>query len=1272
MSSNVQTSFRGGEWSPYAQGRAELEPYRTAMNVCVNGIPIEQGAWIRRPGTLYAATTRNGVAGVLRSFHFTQGSPYTIEFTPGWMRFFAGYSLVTEPPVGVTAMNTADPAQIITAAAVTWLTNDEIILNTPTGIMPVGAFPVFHRVWKVTKIDTTHFTLSDPITGAGLDGSTITGGGGLQAARVTSIATPYTNVNLQSIRLVQGNSGNGTTPIALLLQPSVVPGSLTAGNLNTAGFQTFTYNNNVPFYDGPYFDPPSAADGSFLVPTMVSPLHWTFAASALTWINSGQGFLSTDVGRLIRIFSEPPLWAKATNYAIGALVKYQDTYWEAQSAGSGNTPGAAVAGAVTPQWWPDPTAAAFTWGTITAVNSTSNISVTLQAADPNLVYAGGDLQNGTDNVYIWQLGLFSQTTGYPAGGCFAGGRFYTYGSVPNRFDGSYANSSIGPLDYSPTDIYGNVTDAHAVDEVAEADDANPIFWMVPINNGIAVGTQDGEFHLTDGENGSSITPTSIICKRKTKYKSANIEARWTGMALAFVQSFQRNVMEYTSDIYGQKLNGFNLSEYSRHMTSPLLEELAYQYELNPTIWARLGDGNFIGCSYKRNSIPFGYQPPDYYGWARHKLGSKRSVLSIQAGPAPDGINDTLGMLTQDPSTAICYVEFLTKNFDENDTELTAYFLDAGGAPSGAAYIPGPPAVIRLYGLQYIAGKTISVWAAGLDLGDFTVSASGTIDLPVDVAGSLFTTALLESLTVAGTTYGIFGTNVASQPGFNAQFSTTLPPALTSSSSALGNRFIIDWLNKIGYLTDAGNGIITYDLSQSPPVILHNATIANVNNSPTIMNANGDILWVENGANQNPVHKVSSNKGNPFLAATMGTPGGGLISNQNGLIASGAIGTVFAAGSNYMVSATEGGLNGTQLELSLVNTDTMTWAGNSDHVELAGYQMQMTAKGFTDGQQAGHLFAIASAASTGTGAGLNVYRIDVTPNFVPLSANISMTLLHAYTAAQIDATWTSVDSSFGVAVDQDDGNLLVTVATSTGSPTNTNYMMKLSAATGQIMWQQGNFGCLDQTTFEQSLVRGGHFDFIQNAEGINMSTVDGSINNQLNTTHSFGGGVSDGATGTIFAQGSGQSWYPFYGSGGAAATPKGNYFAPFAAGFTYTSKGQLLRAIDPQAAGSHSGPALGQNRRLHQYSALLANTGQGPDPNGVQSFMCGTAFPCPWPVKLTLADNVTPMPQNQLYQGVQHDTVEDNNSYDGMFAWSVTRPYPVNIMSIQTHLATKET
>ena len=112
-----------------AQGAVKDPAYATAMNVCLNGFPLEQQAWTRRPGTQHNGTTRGGVQGILRRFGFEEQFPYNIEFTAGHMRFLAGRLIdalaTTNDSVVVSSISTANPAVATLATAVTWATGDQ-------------------------------------------------------------------------------------------------------------------------------------------------------------------------------------------------------------------------------------------------------------------------------------------------------------------------------------------------------------------------------------------------------------------------------------------------------------------------------------------------------------------------------------------------------------------------------------------------------------------------------------------------------------------------------------------------------------------------------------------------------------------------------------------------------------------------------------------------------------------------------------------------------------------------------------------------------------------------------------------------------------------------------------------------------------------------------------------------------------------------------------------------------------------------------------------
>lgn len=115
------------------------------------------------------------------------------------------------------------------------------------------------------------------------------------------------------------------------------------------------------------------------------------------------------------------------------------------------------------------------------------------------------------------------------------------------------------------------------------------------------------------------------------------------------------------------------------------------------------------------------------------------------------------------------------------------------------------------------------------------------------------------------------------------------------------------------------------------------------------------------------------------------------------------------------------------------------------------------------------------------------------------------------------------------------------------------------------------------------------------------------------------------------------------------------------GFSFTSQGQLLRPIAPDATGAQNGPALGKTRRNHQFGMLLHNA---------QGVSIGTEFGKLRPIKFRTkgARTLTPI---ELFSGVATDTVEDENTLDGMLAWEISRPYPASVLAIGGFLATQD-
>lgn len=85
----TQTNFNGGEWSPMAYGRFDLDQYRKGLAECVNYMPTQQGGLTRRPGTRYVATVKDSSKQArLQRFEFSVTQAYVLEFGDEYVRFY--------------------------------------------------------------------------------------------------------------------------------------------------------------------------------------------------------------------------------------------------------------------------------------------------------------------------------------------------------------------------------------------------------------------------------------------------------------------------------------------------------------------------------------------------------------------------------------------------------------------------------------------------------------------------------------------------------------------------------------------------------------------------------------------------------------------------------------------------------------------------------------------------------------------------------------------------------------------------------------------------------------------------------------------------------------------------------------------------------------------------------------------------------------------------------------------------------------------------------
>jgi len=370
---------------------------------------------------------------------------------------------------------------------------------------------------------------------------------------------------------------------------------------------------DIEFQDGPFLNTNTTSTTLALSGTTGSV---TVTASDVTGINSDTGFQTTDVGRLIR--------------------------------------------------WKDP-AGNWTWLTITGYTNMTEVTATISGEDAS----------ATTATTSWRLGVWSDTTGYPASVTFHQNRLCWAGGVntPQRMDASRTGDFEN---MAPTEADGTVVDDNAITDTLSADQVNVIRWIADDEKGLLTGTVGGEWLTRPSDTGGVLTPSNVQSKRSTSYGSADRQPIRAGKALLFVQRALRKVRELAYLFEDDGFRAPDLTLVAEHITQTGIVDMAYQAEPQSVVWLVLTDGTLISLTYDREQ--------KVVGWARHIVGgssdaagTQAKVESIACIPNTAGDADELYLVVQRyvNSATVRTVEYMKPYWDDTTDQEDAFFVDSG-------------------------------------------------------------------------------------------------------------------------------------------------------------------------------------------------------------------------------------------------------------------------------------------------------------------------------------------------------------------------------------------------------------------------------------------------------------------------------------------------------------------------------------------------------------------------------------------------------------------
>ena len=275
------TNFTGGELSPRLDGRNDLNKYSSGCKTLENMIIYPHGSAARRSGSRFIAEVKSSAAKTrLIPFEFSTTQTYMMEFGNQYIRFYKDNGQILEGDKTISGATQANPV-VITATSHGYSNGDEISITSVAGMTELN-----NKRYLVANKTTNTFEITN-VDGTNINGTSFTAyaSGGV-ANRVYEISTPYLTAELFDIKYAQ------SADVMYITHPNHE-----VEKLSRTGHTSWTLSD-VDFTKGPMQDANTTDTtlnpGQSAVGTGIS-----LVASAVTGINSGLGFLSTDVGRFV-------------------------------------------------------------------------------------------------------------------------------------------------------------------------------------------------------------------------------------------------------------------------------------------------------------------------------------------------------------------------------------------------------------------------------------------------------------------------------------------------------------------------------------------------------------------------------------------------------------------------------------------------------------------------------------------------------------------------------------------------------------------------------------------------------------------------------------------------------------------------------------------------------------------------------------------------------------------------------------------------------------
>lgn len=713
-------NFSGGEWSPFLDGRADLQKYDSACITLQNFRPLPWGGVTYRQGTARLGTAKYGDRQFhLVPFNYSTSLSFMIEMGDLYMRFWN---------------RDGTPVVVVTANLSAWVSMTPYVRGNFVRKLVGGFFFAYYCIADVTSAttpdaDPTHWSpqtvmeLPSPFTAAQIRAVQFKQIN--SELRLTHIAVPPQTLTYTGLNIPWTMAATAFKYPVLrdqnAVQASVLSVAATTGatTLTASVAGTFNAGHVGSFWELQHLRPSASVildmNNQTIGATVYSsniPMNgaWTFTTSQF-WYGMVQVQRSVDGGttwNVIREFTAKSDQNFSTSGTEGApqiglpAILYRIAYVKA---------GAPFDAAV----WVGSPPSQYAYAQATLESQDAYIAGIVQ------VTAFTDSQHvsalviippqSTAPTYLWSEGAFSTYRGFPTAIGLYEQRLLYSGTLaqPNTIWGSVTG------DFDNFQFSGN--DDGAVAFQPAVCQQNPTAWLQSIMR-IHLGTTGEEIIMASGNFDEPLTPSNVTMRAQSFYGSAPLQPLQMQNSLLFVErnGFRvREMRELSPYVAPTDFSAPDLTLMSEHITQPGIVEMDFGRLPDPLAYFIRSDGVLAVCTYNREQ--------NVTAWARYVTsGLYETVAAIYGSPADVvwvGVARTIAGVTSR------FIEAFTTDPAEYPNIETNVMLDCATTVT----VVGSP--ISFVGqLSYLIGATVTAVIDGAEYPGLTVVDGGVNGLLV--------------------------------------------------------------------------------------------------------------------------------------------------------------------------------------------------------------------------------------------------------------------------------------------------------------------------------------------------------------------------------------------------------------------------------------------------------------------------------------------------------------------------------------------------------------